>query len=204
MTGLGGAARHPREDGERQRRQVVAEPTGTAGTGVAGGERAAPYPIRLLSNIAQAEKVTAFLFSEEAFDDRRFTPGEEEQLRLLPVRALAGELTMWVAEDERKEIAGICCLTENEQKSGGYSWDYIVVRRNCRNTGLASAFIREMIRCAAEASARYIITYTCSLPEYGPIRRLFDRNGFRLVGCCPDYYFEGEDRLIYCLNPVRC
>ncbi|MNZ62658.1 hypothetical protein D3C78_807860 [compost metagenome] len=86
---------------------------------------------------------------------------------------------------------------ENEQKTGGYSWDYLVVHHSCRKSGVAASLISSMFQHLEAIKARYLVTYTCDLPEYVRIRQLFDRNGFTLVGRCPDYYYEGEDRLIY-------
>jgi hypothetical protein len=81
--------------------------------------------MQLLTTEDQAELAVTFLLSEHSFDDPRYTPGELEQFRTLPYRAL-----------------------------------------------------------------RY----------YEPIRRLFEKLGFELIGRCPHYYFEGEDRLIYYLK----
>jgi len=156
------------------------------------------YAIQRLDSTGQAEKIVDFFFSPFSFDDNRFTPGEEQQLRSLPYCALNGEVVCWFAANEDNEIIAVSCVAENEHKTGGYSWDYIVVHRQYRKSGIASALLEAMLRYLHEASARYVMTYTCSLPEYVPIRKLFERNHFQLIGCCPDYYFEGEDRLIYC------
>jgi GNAT superfamily N-acetyltransferase len=156
------------------------------------------YVIHRLDTVEQAERLVAFFFSSYSFDDTRYTPGEEEQLRSLPYRGLNGDVTVWYVTNTEKEIIAVSCMAENEQKSGGYSWDYIVVHRHYRKWGIASALLDEMLTYLQRVSARYLITYTCNLPEYQSIRRLFERNAFQLIGRCPDYYYEGEDRLIYC------
>lgn len=156
-----------------------------------------PLQIERLSQQADAEEVSHFLLSEHSFDDTRYTPGELRHFRELPVRALHGDCVFWYARNEEGRIIGINCIAENEQHTGGYSWDYIVVHRSYRKSGVAAGFIEEMFRYLKKQSARYLVTYTCDLPEYGPIQRLFRRNGFSLIGRCPDYYYDGEDRLIY-------
>ncbi|MUT65914.1 GNAT family N-acetyltransferase [Paenibacillus sp. NEAU-GSW1] len=155
------------------------------------------YRIELLDSVDFAERITQFLLSEHSFDDTRYTPGELAHFRELPHRALAGEHVLWYALNEAGEVIAVNSVTENEQQTGGYSWDYIVVHRSCRKSGLATAIIDEMLAFLMLIRSRYIITYTCDLPEYAAIRRLFERNGFSLVGRCPDYYYDGEDRLIY-------
>ncbi len=145
----------------------------------------------------QARRIVNFLFSRHSFDDARHTPGEEAHFRELPYRALRDEILMWVVYDQEGKVIAVSSAAENEQQTGGYSWDYIVVHRHYRRFGLATMLMDEMFAELSRLRARYLITYTCSLPEYGPIRQLFESRGFRLIGTCPDYYYEGEDRLIY-------
>jgi ribosomal protein S18 acetylase RimI-like enzyme len=158
---------------------------------------AGSYLVRMLSTEEEARKIVDFFFSPDSFDDTRHTPGEIEHFRSLPYKALRGETVFWYVADDGGRVIGVNSVAQNEQLTGGYSWDYIVVHRNYRKSGIASALIEEMIRYLQRLSARYLITYTCSLPEYHAIRRLFVRNGFREVGRIPDYYFDGEDRIIY-------
>jgi GNAT superfamily N-acetyltransferase len=158
---------------------------------------AGTYVIQRLVTEEQAGRIVDFIFSPYSFDDTRYTPGEEEQLRSLPYRGLKGDVMVWYVTNEANEIIAMSCITENDQKSGGYSWDYIVVHRQYRKWGIATSLLEGMIDYLSQLSARYLLTYTCSLPEYQSIRRLFERHDFHLIGCCPDYYYEGEDRLIY-------
>lgn len=155
------------------------------------------YAIHLLKSEDQAERIVRFFFSANSFDDTRYTPGEVEQLHCLPYRAISGEVVFWYATNEENEIIGASCIAENEMKSGGYSWDYVVVHREYRRWGIAAALLEEMLAYLRQESARYLITYTCNLPEYKAIRSLFEHHQFQLIGHCPDYYFDGEDRLIY-------
>lgn len=155
------------------------------------------FRIEQLTNKEDAERIVHFLLSDYSFDDTRYTPGELAQFRQIPYRALNGELILWYVEDENGQLVGINCIAENEQQTGGYNWDYLVVHQHFRKTGAAATMIEEMFSYLAQKQARYIVTYTCDLPIYARIRQLFERNGFLLVGRCPDYYYDGEDRLIY-------
>jgi len=158
---------------------------------------AGSYRVRKVSTPEEAEKIVEFFFSPDSFDDIRHTPGEMEHFRKLPYRALRGETVFWYVTNERGELIGVNSVEENEQKTGGYEWDYVVVHKEYRHSGVASALIEEMLSTLERMQARYLVTYTCSLPEYMAIRRLFERYGFQLIGQLPDYYFVGEDRLIY-------
>jgi GNAT superfamily N-acetyltransferase len=160
------------------------------------------FRIERLTALDEAERIVAFLLSDVSFDDTRYTPGELAQFRELPFRALEGEIWFWYAVNEHNDIIAINCIMENEQKTGGYSWDYMAVHHDYRKLGVASALMDDMFRTLKLLQARYLVTYTCDLPAYKRIRELFVQNGFELIGRCPDYYYEGEDRLIYYLKLV--
>lgn len=66
----------------------------------------------------------------------------------------------------------------------------------------AAALMAEMFGALEQLRARYLVAYTCDLPSYRRIQELFTQSGFSLIGRCPDYYYEGEDRLIYYLKLV--
>jgi len=155
------------------------------------------HRIQRVGSPEEAARIVEFFFSQESFDDTRHTPGEEEHFKTLPYRAMLGEAAFWYATDESGEILGINCIAENEQRTGGYDWDYIVVRRGRRNEGVAASLIETMFAYLRQIGARYVVTYTCDLPPYETIRRQFVRYGFTLSGRLPDYYYDGEDRLIY-------
>jgi len=158
---------------------------------------AGSYRVHKVSTPEEAGKIVNFFFSPDSFDDTRHTPGEMEHFKSLPYRALRGETIFWYVTDEEGRVIGVNSVEENEQKTGGYEWDYVVVHKAYRHSGIASALIEEMLQTLKQMEVRYLVTYTCSLPEYRSIRRLFERYGFRRIGDLPDYYFAGEDRLIY-------
>lgn len=155
------------------------------------------YKLKQLLEPQDADKVTAFFFSANSFDDLNFTPGELEHFKHNPQKALQGHYRIDFVENGEGEIVGVNCYTENEQQTGGYYWDYMVVHKDYRNHGIASMLTDAMFAELREREARYVITYTCSTDLYLPIRRVFARLGFQEIGECPDYYYEGEGRLIY-------
>ncbi|MDG0812928.1 GNAT family N-acetyltransferase [Cohnella rhizosphaerae] len=156
--------------------------------------------VRRIDTREAADAVVAFLVSPQAFDDERPTPGEEEHFRTLPYLALEGKTIYWYMTDGAGEVVAVTGVAPNEQRTGGYTWDYLVVRRDYRRGGAALRLAGAMLDYLRGQGARYLVTYTCDLPVYAGVRRLFDRLGFSMNGRLPDYYFEGEDRLIYYLD----
>jgi len=145
----------------------------------------------------EAGRVSDFLLGEHCFDDQRFTPGETDHLRWLPMRSLQEEtVTCWYAEQAGEVIAAII-FVENEHRSGGYRLEYFGVHRQHRHRGFGWQLIGRMLESVASRGGRYVETFTCDLPEYAGARKLFERNGFQFLCRMPDYYYPGEGKLLY-------
>lgn len=155
------------------------------------------YTISMLQTEEEARQVVAFFLSENSFDDDNYTPGELEHFKTNPYKCLTGDYYIAVVKNSAGEVIAVNCFLENEQQSGGYHWDYMVIHKEYRKLGIASELIDLMFNYLRQKKARYVLVYTCDLPEYEPIQHMFASYGFSFVGRCPDYYYEGEDRLIY-------
>jgi GNAT superfamily N-acetyltransferase len=151
-----------------------------------------------LTTEQEARRVSEFFLSEQSFDDQRHTPGELEHFRNKPFESLnADNHQHWYAENDAGEIIGVISVTENEHRTGGYLWDYIVVRKDCRRLGIAARLYETLLSFVKSRNGRYILTYTCDLQEYSTIRRIFQDRGFEQIGSYPDYYYEGEGRMAF-------
>ncbi|NOU93623.1 GNAT family N-acetyltransferase [Paenibacillus sp. LMG 31456] len=146
----------------------------------------------------EARRVSEFFLSEQSFDDQHHTPGEIEHFRNKPLESLGLPTHQhWYVENEEGDIVGAISVTENEHKTGGYLWDYIVVRKDYRKRGIANRLYETLLNFVKSQNGRYILTYTCDLQEYSTIRRIFQERGFEHIGSYPDYYYEGEGRMAF-------
>lgn len=170
-----------------------------AGTG-RQQEREGNWRLRPLETAEDARKVAEFLLSGDSFDDERPTPGELDDFRSKPYAAARQERQQcWMATEESGRVLGALLYEENEHRTGGYIMDYLAVHRSFRKAGIASALLGRMIESVRARGGRFIETFTCDLPVYEPVRQLFKKKGFTSVGHLPDYYYEGEGKLLYWL-----
>jgi ribosomal protein S18 acetylase RimI-like enzyme len=154
--------------------------------------------VHLMKSVEEARRISAFFLSEWSFDDQRHTPGELEHFRNGPFQSLEQKHHMyWYIENEDGEIIALTSCKENEHRTEGYLWDYLVVHRQYRRLGLAKYLYDALENYIRSIGGRYILTYTCDLPEYIPIQRMFRERGFELIGRYPHYYYDGEDRLAF-------
>lgn len=155
------------------------------------------FVIKPVKTGTEAGRVSDFFLGEHCFDDQRFTPGETDHLRWLPMRSLQeASVICWYAEEEREVIAAII-FVENEHRSGGYRLEYFGVHRAHRHRGFGWRLVERMLEHVRQNSGRYVETFTCDLPEYESARKLFERNGFQFMCRLPDYYYPGEGKLLY-------
>jgi len=155
------------------------------------------FQLHAVQTMEEAAAVSAFLLGPDCFDDQRFTPGEEEQLRMLPVQSIGlPHMHCWYEREDEQIISAIV-FAENEHRSGGYRLDYFGVHRSYRQRKLGRRLLDAMIRYCIESDGRYIETFTCDLPPYDTARGLFERSGFEFICHLPDYYYPGEGKLLY-------
>jgi GNAT superfamily N-acetyltransferase len=159
------------------------------------------FQVRSMQDEVDAERVSQFFLSEHAFDDQRHTPGEIVHFSKWPLESLQiPNHRHWYVENEAGLIIGVTSARENEHKTGGYLWDYMVVHRAYRQLGIAKQLYETMLNFVKIQEGRYILTYTCDLPEYESVQRMFKKLGFELIGNYPNYYYEGEARLAFWKN----
>lgn len=153
--------------------------------------------IQPVTSGTQAGRVSDFLLGEHCFDDQRFTPGETEQLRWLPIRSLEDQHMFCWFEEEAGQIISAIIFVENEHRSGGYRLEYFGVHRSYRHRKLGWKLMNAMFQFCESRSGRYVETFTCDLPEYASARKMFERNGFVFMCHLPEYYYPGEGKLLY-------
>lgn len=145
-----------------------------------------------------AKDITAFLLSEESFDDRNYTPGEIIHLHEHPLKSLKEEeFCYWYAKNEDGKIIAAFGVVESEQKTGGYIGDYIAINRHYRRQGIARKAIKHIEDYVKEKKGRFLVVWTCDIKEYIPVRELLSELEYEKIGYCPDYYYDGESMVAY-------
>jgi ribosomal protein S18 acetylase RimI-like enzyme len=79
------------------------------------------------------------------------------------------------------------------------SWDlyWIAVSPRAQRSGVGSQLLQEVDRRLAAKDARLVLIETSSLAQYAPARAFYERHDFQVVARVPDFYAEGDDRLIF-------
>ena len=80
---------------------------------------------------------------------------------------------------------------------GTYNLLAIAVRRELQGQGIGKAMMRYIEQLVSDRSGRILIVETSSDPQYSLTRDFYDKLGYRLEATVPDFWKEGEDKLIY-------
>jgi ribosomal protein S18 acetylase RimI-like enzyme len=95
------------------------------------------------------------------------------------------------------DLIGYVCYGPTPCTAGTFDLYWIAVARHAQNTGTGTILLQEVERRLARADARLVIVETSSQPLYAPTRAFYARKGYAEVARVPDFYAEGDDRVIF-------
>ncbi len=95
------------------------------------------------------------------------------------------------------KLLGYACYGPTPCTLGTWDLDWIAVAPGTQRTGVGTILLQEVERRLARERARLVIIETSSQPIYDKTRRFYLRQGYPEVARVPDFYSEGDDRVIY-------
>ncbi len=95
------------------------------------------------------------------------------------------------------KLLGYACYGPTPCTLGTWDLYWIAVDPGTQRTGVGTLLLQEVERRLARERARLVIIETSSLPIYDKTRRFYLRQGYPEVARVPDFYSEGDDRVIY-------
>ena len=108
-----------------------------------------------------------------------------------------GDYTALGAFTRSGELLGYVCYGATPCTIGTWDLYWIAVSPGTQGRGVGSRLLQEVERRLALQDARLVIIETSSLPHYAPTRTFYERRGYQVVARVPDFYAQGDDRLIF-------
>jgi len=102
-----------------------------------------------------------------------------------------------VIENERKDVAGYLTWGPTPLAEGVYDLYWMAVATSDQGKGLGKALVRWLEAEVRKLEGRMILIETSSQPRYEPTRRFYINLDYKEVARIPDYYKDGDDRVIY-------
>jgi len=103
----------------------------------------------------------------------------------------------YVLEDEAKEIVSYACFGKNPMTRATFDLYWIATRADRMGRGHGRrmlAFVEEQVR---RRGGKLLVIETSSKESYGGARNFYLGAGYALAARLPDYYDDGDDKLIY-------
>jgi ribosomal protein S18 acetylase RimI-like enzyme len=94
-------------------------------------------------------------------------------------------------------IAGFVYLAPVEMTDRTWEMWWIAVSKDLQGKGVGGEIMRAIEAELAEAGCRVLLIETSALPHYEPTCKFYLKHGYREVARIPDYYRDGDDKLIY-------
>jgi ribosomal protein S18 acetylase RimI-like enzyme len=98
---------------------------------------------------------------------------------------------------QERSLVGYACYGPTPCTVGTWDLYWIAVSPDAQNAGVGTRLLQEVERRLARSDARLVIIETSSLPPYAATRAFYERRGYEVVARVPDFYTDGDDRLIY-------
>lgn len=93
-------------------------------------------------------------------------------------------------------IAGYICYGPTPLTEGTWDIYWMATLMEKRGQGIGSALMKAAEEEIRKAQGRMAIIETSSLPVYEKTRRFHTGHGYSVIGCIPDFYAPGDDKLI--------
>lgn len=102
-----------------------------------------------------------------------------------------------VIESDEHEVAGYLTWGETAMTVGTYDLYWMAVSPRHQGKGYGRRLAEWLEGRVKEIGGRLIIIETSSTPKYDPTRRFYLGLNYREIARIPDYYQDGDDRVIY-------
>lgn len=107
---------------------------------------------------------------------------------------------IWLTmEDEGKVIAVSYCAPER-MAEGTYNLYLIAIHKEFQGNGIGSELMKYIEEYLLQSNNRILIVETSGLPEFGLTRRFYEKLNYQQVGIIPEFYQQGEDKVIFWKN----
>jgi len=102
-----------------------------------------------------------------------------------------------VIESDEREIAGYLTWGGTPMAVGTYDLYWMAVSPRHQGHGYGKQLVAWLEGRVRGLGGRLIIIETSSTPKYEPTRRFYLGLGYKEIARIPDYYQDGDDRVIY-------
>ena len=102
-----------------------------------------------------------------------------------------------LAKDESGILQGFACFGPIPGVKARHDLYFLAVGSQTQGRGLGREILSRVERVAQEQGARFLYLDTCATSAYAPARQFYERKGYTCLAEVPDFYADGEHKVIY-------
>jgi ribosomal protein S18 acetylase RimI-like enzyme len=121
----------------------------------------------------------------------------EELIDDVLAKGNSSDYIVHVCEDGNGIIQGYVCFGQNPLTDSTFDFYWMVIDRQFQGRGIGLMLFQHVEIQVKERGGKLLMCETSSLEGYDRVVRLYEKLGYQFVARIPDFYREGDDRLIY-------
>lgn len=102
-----------------------------------------------------------------------------------------------IEDDGQGGIAGYTCYGPISGTESRYELYWIAVGAAARGSGLAQRLLRATEDAVKKVGGAWLFAETSTRPDYGPARKFYTVNGYRLLAEIPDWHADGDGLAVF-------
>jgi ribosomal protein S18 acetylase RimI-like enzyme len=135
-------------------------------------------------------QATGFFTSEE-------TKVAEELIDIYLTDPAQSDYFIVVAETDSGKVTGYLTYGPTPLTEGTWDLYWIAVSPNEQGQGYGQALVNWLEAEVRKKNGRLVLIETSSQPKYEPTRRFYEKLGYSKLARIPDFYRQGDDRVIF-------
>ena len=103
----------------------------------------------------------------------------------------------FLVAEAQGEVAGYACFGATPMTQGTFDLYWIAVDPARQGQGIGRALLRGAEDAIREEGGRLLLVETAGKEAYAATRAVYEACGYREVARVPDFYAEGDDKVVY-------
>lgn len=150
-------------------------------------------------NIADVEQVR-----EIATHAGLFEPQEISAAALAVLGTLQGRNdNRYMFVEINNRLAAFACYGPIPAVIDRHMLHWLIVDPIYQGSGLGKAIVAEIERQMRDEGVDRFYAETSGIDSYAPTCRFYERSGFERIATYPDFYHDGDDKVVYCRKVQR-
>ncbi len=147
-------------------------------------------------------KISDLSAVRQIVDDNQMFPSEYIDGMAEGYLKNSSEERWFVAEHPAEGVIAIAYCAPERMTNGSWNLLLIAVFKQHQGKGVGSQLIQFVENELKQNNARLLLVETSGMPEYQLTRAFYPQCGYQQIAVIPDYYDQGDDKIVFCKSLI--